>query len=160
MTAPRARDDAVTGIKEPCAACPWRASNHGKRHEHHFYTKRNLRRLWNQIRRGGRPQSCHPTDPGHPDHGAKADAEPVECQGSAILVMRELARLKELGEDVGAYLAEARSTKGLTRDGLLYFVVRLQFGHVPPPFGPEGGPLPVVSEQQVADTGTFSRPPA
>lgn len=134
----------------PCAACPWRTANHLKRHKYGFYTKANLTRLWNGLR-GGAPQSCHPTDPGHPDHvacGAEPGSKAVECAGSVILVRREMAAVaahstdgRTLGdESVAAYLKARR--KGLTKGGILYWIVqRFGLGSVPF-FG--GGPLPEV----------------
>ena len=86
----------MTELTKPCAQCPWRRSNQGKKHAFGFYTKANLRRLWNQVRGGGNAQSCHLTDPSHPDHiavGAKADSEARECPGSVIVVKREIAKM-------------------------------------------------------------------
>ena len=140
---------------EPCAACPWRVSNHGTRHPHGFYTKRNLQRLWNQIRRGGRAQSCHPTDPGHPDHGAKPEAEAKECVGSVILVMREMKAIQDDGGDgpaIDRYLERSKKTKGLTRDGLNYFSVRSTMDpKLPPAMRACGLLLPPVTETQIDD---------
>lgn len=116
----------------PCAQCPWRRSNHGKRHFGGFYRKSNLRRLWNGIRNGGK-QSCHLTDPAHPDHvraGAPANGKVQECPGSVILVVRECKRLQALAPDgvigleaITTYLAEP-SKRRLTRHGLRYWVVQ------------------------------------
>jgi hypothetical protein len=141
-------------LTKPCAQCPWRLSNHGKRHFGSFYTKANLNRLWNQVRGGGRAQSCHLTDPQHPDHiaaGAKPDAKPRECPGSVILVVREMRKLEKFGggeitkEAMIAY-AKARK-KGLTKNGMLYWLIqRVQFGHVPMLGGP---PLPSVDEKDM-----------
>lgn len=134
----------------PCEACPWRAANQGKKHKLGFYTKANLTRLWNGIRRGN-PQSCHPTDPTHPDHvacGAKPDSTPRECAGAVILVLREAEAMAahapdgvSVGpEEVDAYWAARK--KGLTRDGVLYWMLqRLGLGGVPY-LG--GQPLPKV----------------
>ena len=55
-------DTNTPTARTPCDQCAWRVANHGKRHPGGFYRKDNLRRLWNQIRKGGRLQSCHPTD--------------------------------------------------------------------------------------------------
>lgn len=122
-------------VSSPCDRCPWQLSNQGKRHKFGFFTKANLTRLWNQIRRGGQPQSCHMTDSSHPDHvacGTKPDAKVRECPGSVILVVHELMRLNRKAADgvIGpeacdAYLAERR--KGLTKDGILYWLVQ-RFG--------------------------------
>ena len=91
---------------KPCEQCPWRIANHGRRHPGGFYRKDNLRRLWNQIRKGGRLQSCHPTDPGHADHrtyaGAKPGAKPLECIGSVILILREMRYADTLDGDTTA----------------------------------------------------------
>lgn len=140
-------DDCRT--KKACAQCPWRRSNQGTRHRFGFYRKANLRRLWNEVRKGGAPQSCHLTDPGHPDHiavGASPNATAQECPGSVVLVLRELYRITgtESGlitpENVDAYLG--RRKKGLSKRGILYWAVeRIQFAGVPF-FG--GSPLPSV----------------
>lgn len=120
----------------PCAQCPWRKSNHGKPHKFGFYTKANLRRLWNQIRGGGKPQSCHLTDPSHPDHGAKPSAKAQECPGAVIIVLREVGKMaddKKLinSDGVSRYLRE-RKKFGLKKSGVLYWVVeRIQMAGVP-----------------------------
>ena len=134
----------------PCAACPWRTENHLKRHRFGFYTKKNLTRLWNQIRGGGAPQSCHPTDTSHPDHvacGAKGD-KPKECAGSVILVLREMKRMADFAEDKKSIGPEeidqykAVRKKGLNRGGMAYWLVsRLGLGGVP---FVGGAPLPQV----------------
>ena len=46
-----------TSDREPCSDCPWRIANHGRRHPGGFFRKDNLRRLWNQIRKGGGMQT-------------------------------------------------------------------------------------------------------
>lgn len=123
----------------PCAQCPWRKSNHGKPHKFGFYTKTNLRRLWGQIRGGGKPQSCHLTDPSHPDHvavGAKPNAKVQECPGAVIVVLREVGKMANAqkvinDEGVSRYLRE-RKKHGLKKTGILYWVVqRIQMGGVP-----------------------------
>ena len=147
-------------MKDPCDQCPWRVANHGKRHRHGFYTKRNLTRLWNQIRKGGGVQTCHPTDPGHPDHGAKPDSTPTECAGSVILVTRELRFAANLGGepdtlepgDIDAYLADHADRRGLTMSGFRYFCWAR---NVPRPVG-KGDPLPTVSVEQL-DSPEFGR---
>lgn len=126
----------------PCKQFPWRIANHGKRHRHGFYTKRNLTRLWNQIRNGGRAQSCHITDPSTPEHvaaGAKPGTTPMECIGSITLVTRELNYIKTLASGdtidtthLNAYRSRSRKRRGLTQSGLIYFLVeRHMFGHLP-----------------------------
>lgn len=116
-------------MSKPCAQCPWRLSNHGKRHFGGFYRKRNLIRLWNKLRNGGGMQSCHLTDPGHPDHvaaGCSPNAKAQECPGSVILIVRELKQLAAHGQNetidknaVEAYCA-VRSG-GLTPKGVVYW---------------------------------------
>src|ERR1700681_4104072 len=79
--------------EKPCDQCPWRLANQGKKHPFKFYTKQNLRRLWKEVRGGGNAQSCHLTDPSHPNHvavGAKSGAKAKECSGSVIVVLREV----------------------------------------------------------------------
>lgn len=139
----------------PCDRCPWRIVNQGKRTPWGFYSKRNLRRLWNQIRGGGAPQSCHPTDPSHPDHieaGAKPDSEAQECPGAVILVLRELELMASYGRDghtiddqaVPAYLKAHRD--GLTKQGIAYWALaRISLGGVPFLGGPK---LPPVNTEE------------
>ena len=137
-------------MRSPCDQCPWRKSNQGTRHKFGFYRKDNLTRLWNALRRGGAGQSCHPTDPRHPDHvacGAKPGSKPQECIGAVILIMRELEQIDEIRKKAGDKVIEpkhidqylATRKKGLTRKGLHYWMIaRVMLGHVP--FGE--GPLP------------------
>ena len=111
-------------MAKPCDQCPWRLANHGKKHKFGFYTKANLRRLWNQVRGGGTAQSCHLTDPSHPDHvavGAKPGATAQECPGAVILVLREVQRMADANNVIDAaapkrYLAGRK--KGLTKRGI------------------------------------------
>jgi hypothetical protein len=150
---PQVRQPAIKG--KACAQCPWRLSNQGKRHEFGFYTAANLRRLWKQVRGGDAAQSCHLTDPSHPDHvavGAKPGAKAQECPGSVILIRREIQVLAEMGggvvgtkEGLARYFKERR--KGLTKKGVLYWVIqRIQFGHVP--FFNSDGPLPEIEDDE------------
>ena len=138
----------VPVVNQPCENCPWRTANHGKRTTYRFFTKANRQRLWNQIRRGEGIQSCHQTDPSHPDHvatGTKLTATPHECMGSVILVVRELDRLVEGDWDqvvepghCDRYLASDRNRRfGLRKSGLLYYLMNRQMN---PPMG--DGKLP------------------
>ncbi len=117
--------------ERPCAECPWRLSNHGRRTSAGFYRKDNLRRLWNEVRGGGLPQSCHPTDPNHPDHvaaGAKPGSTPKECPGSVIVILREIRDIaggnggNVTPEAIDAYLA--RRKKGIkSPHGMMYWLI-------------------------------------
>lgn len=136
---------------KPCSQCPWRLANQGKRSPGGFYTKANLRRLWNQVRNGGRRQSCHLTDPSHPDHraaGAPENAKVQECPGSVILVKRELMKMaNESGVITSSGLANYKRIhmkKGLTIQGVRYWVIdRIAFANAPAIMGGDG-PLPEV----------------
>lgn len=145
-------------LTKPCASCPWRTENQGKRSPGGFYTAANLRRLWNGIRRGG-AMSCHLTDPSHPDHiaaGCKPDAEVRECAGSVVIVIRELKAaapdLHLTPESFRAYLQ--RRKKGLTRDGFAFWAVQRILFAGKPIVG--GEPLPPVDENEPA----IALPPA
>lgn len=139
----------------PCPQCPWRKVNQGKRHFGGFYSKANITRLWNQIRKGGAPQGCHLTDPSHPDHvraGCPADAQARECPGSVILIRREIRDIAQMGAEknyiddqaIDAYLKKRKT--GLTNKGILYWLIlRYQFGGTP--LGDR--PLPDVNEDDV-----------
>lgn len=113
----------------PCSACPWRASNHGKRHPDGWYTKANLRRLWAGLRRGER-MTCHPTDPANPvPDGARPVPDGTatrECTGALVLVQRELQRVQDVFAADGS-LADYRRAhpRGLTNDGVMVHVANL-----------------------------------
>jgi hypothetical protein len=120
-----ARQEMAPAHGQPCKHCPWRLSNQGKRHQHGFYTKANLRRLWNGLRRGER-MTCHPTDPAMAEfEGYEGTAErhvTHECAGAQILVQREIDRaqrcIPEGGGD-GYRPYRAKHPMGLLRGGLL-----------------------------------------
>ena len=137
-----------------CSQCPWRKSNHGKRSKGGFYTKANLRRLWNNIRRGGSQQSCHLTDPSHPDHieaGAPVGAKARECPGSIALIAREIEKLNGYGDKPDAYFKA--NPKGLTRSGVYYWINRQIFGGLGYP------PIPTIDSRLVKDTELIARLP-
>lgn len=144
----------VTGAKV-CAQCPWRTENQGTPSPGGFYTRANLTRLWGQIRRGGGMQSCHLTDPSHPDHlaaGCSENAKARECPGSVLLVLREVAQMADAGghvNEVGVRQYRAARRRGLTREGLLYWLIsRIQLGGVPFLGGPK---VPEVDEDEGVD---------
>ncbi len=97
------------------------------------------------MRGGGQPQSCHLTDPSHPDHikaGASPNAKAKECPGAVILIMREAARAVEPGtrevNEVGIKHYQKHRKKGLTKHGLLYWLVqRITMAGVPFMGGPK-----------------------
>lgn len=128
----------VTSGSSPCAQCPWRTSNHGKRHPDGWYTKANRQRLWAGLRRGD-PMTCHPTDPENPvPLGTRAVPETVqtkECAGAIILQQREVWYWQHLFKGDFQVYRKARPF-GLTRDGLAAMVSRLIFGGVPVVGGP------------------------
>jgi TusA-related sulfurtransferase len=112
--------------------------NQGKRHSLSFYTQANLRRLWNQVRAGGRAQSCHLTDPSHPDHviaGAKPDATARECPGSIILIKREIKKMADVNNVITVEATKhylATNKRGITKTGIVYWVIqRMQLAGVP-----------------------------
>lgn len=121
---------------QACAQCPWRASNQGRPHPHGFYSKANLRRLWNGLKQGAR-MTCHPTDSrmcefeGYEHQEGRADYS--ECAGSLVLIQRELWRFQEIARAVdaeqavgaaprpGEALRRYRALPGprMTREGLM-----------------------------------------
>lgn len=125
-------------VNKACEQRPWRKTNHGKRSKFGFYTLKNLRRLWNQVRGGDGIQICHLTDPAHPDHvavGAPKNAKPKECPGSIVLVNREFYAIlgdRKKIDAAGLKAYEATRKGGLTKSGILFWVLqRLAFGGVP-----------------------------
>ena len=158
----------MAGTKAPevqsavCEQCPWRRSNWGKRHAGGFYRKRNLRRLWNQIRGGGGVQSCHLTDTGHPDHVAAGarEGDVKECMGSVVLVVRELRLLQKIAggavepRHIDYYLADCRTRRGLTRNGLLYYLLqRIQLAGTPVGAAPLPDPGTAVDDPALGRPG-------
>lgn len=148
-----------------CGQCPWRRSNHGRRSKGGFYRKDNLRRLWNQIRNGGGQQSCHLTDPSHPDHqaaGAPEDAQPQECPGSLVLIQREIRRMRLTAggpeaeitpEALNRYLKD--NPRGISRRGTIYWLVqRLHLGGTPIIGGPA---MPKMDQSLLDDEETIAR---
>lgn len=132
-TAPPRHSKPVTmSADTPCAQCPWRTTNHGKRHPDGWYTVANRARLWARLRRGD-DMTCHPTDPENPvPEGTRAVPEATqtrECAGAIILKQRELWYFQEVYKSLAAY-RKARPS-GLTRDGLAEMVSRMLFGGVP-----------------------------
>lgn len=115
----------------PCAACPWRTENHGRRHPDGWYTAANRKRLWAKLRRGD-GMTCHPTDPLNPiPEGARAvpeNATTHECAGALILQQRELMYLQD-EPDLQTY--RRNRPLGLTRAGIAEMISRALFGGLP-----------------------------
>jgi hypothetical protein len=95
-----------TKLLSVCDSCPWRISNHRRKHSAGWYTIGNLRRLWNGLRTGQAPGIiCHASDPESREYGSEktipAASKPRECGGALIILMRhvdELNRAKTLKE--------------------------------------------------------------
>jgi hypothetical protein len=139
---------ARAAARKPCANCPWRLSNQGKRHPSGWYTKRNLRRLWQGLKRG-EAMSCHPTDPNNPvgpedeaagHRPAPEGMDPRECAGALVLVQREVevfqavARQRdeeEPGAKDGLRAYRRLRPRGMTQEGLAEVVSRVLFGGTP-----------------------------
>lgn len=132
---------------KPCAACPWRKSNMGKRHAAGWYTRANLKRLWQGLRTGDAPgMTCHPTDSDNPQPpGSKpvpAGVETRECAGSLLLIVRELRAMEA---DPDAYFGDPdRRKNGITKAGARWWAIaRCHFAGVPMVGGP---PIPLLDE--------------
>lgn len=120
----------------PCAQCPWRISNQGKRHPDGWYTKKNLRRLWVGLRRGEQ-MTCHPTDPTNPiPDGARSVPEGTTtklCAGAEVLVQREAQRCNDLmgaaidagGEGNLFKVYKDVHPKGLTKEGAYMVMMQI-----------------------------------
>lgn len=134
------RQSLTTAHPKPCAHCPWRVENQGKRHKHGFYTKANLRRLWSGLKNGER-MTCHPTDPEMAEfegYEKTADREVTyECAGALILVQREVMRFQSQYTDTIDPTPEAtkaalkayreKHPKGLTKVGLFRHMMAVAF---------------------------------
>lgn len=137
------RKQIIRACAQPCSACPWRTENQGKPNAHGFYTKGNLRRLWNGLKRGER-MTCHPTDPEMAEfegYEKTADRERThECAGAQTLVQRELAYFGQAAKDVEAGREDGpafslykrrRGPAAMTRAGLAEHVSAALFGGTP-----------------------------
>lgn len=141
--------DQMTAGTRACADCPWRKSNQGKRHPHGWFSKKNLRRLWNGIRTGNAPgMTCHPTDTGIvvPEAWpvqAKPGTTTKECAGALLLVQRELRSMEQPITPASVDAYKARRRGGLTNSGILWWAVsRCALANTP-----LGGPsMPVIDE--------------
>lgn len=163
------RRKLVAANPRPCSACPWRLSNQGRKDDPHgFYTKANLKRLWDGLRSGEAPgMTCHPTDPEmavYAGYEATADRPATaECAGSIVLLAREFKAFEALTREVDA--EEAAGVKlrrgealrryrrarprGMTREGLAELVFRIAV------VMPGAVPIPRV----VADDSDIGYPP-
>lgn len=119
----------IAQMTTPCAQCPWRKSNCGKKvttgeMPYGWYSEKNLRRLWSGLRTGEAPgMTCHPTDSDNPTpNGRKPTSDGVEkheCAGALLLIQRELSLVEK---DLKGYL-KARSRLGLTKTGIAWWGV-------------------------------------
>lgn len=75
-------------------------------------------------------QTCHLTDPSHPDHvdaGAAVSATPHECAGSLALVVREIEKFENIiqeGYEDPYKEYKKRNSRGLSREGFYYWMMR------------------------------------
>lgn len=85
-----------------CDGCPWLKVNHRKRHVNKWYTKSNLRRLWNGLRKGEAPgMLCHATDPNAGEYMGASNiksGKESECGGAVLLIGLNIAALGEKKE--------------------------------------------------------------
>lgn len=132
-----ARTEFRVAGSHACGACPWRLANQGVPHPGGWYTKANLRRLWNGLRRGVR-MSCHPTDPDMTWSDCSCHEPPPpgtatrECAGALILIQREMAHLQVVLEAGGSFADYQREhPMGLTKRGAATHANAMLFGGVP-----------------------------
>lgn len=132
------RSGIAPACATPCAACPWRTANHGRRHPDGWYTKTNRDRLWAGMRRGAR-MSCHPTDPENPvPEGARevpADVVTRECAGVLVLIQREMAVIDQIADDAAHGQEIARRyrqlrPRGLTLEGITSNIHRIMLSRI------------------------------
>lgn len=120
--------------RQACRTCPWRLENQGRPSPGGWFTKANLRRLWDKLRRGEQ-MSCHYTDarvaecdppPGYrpPPPGG----EILECVGALVLQQREVMYFQDV-RDLRLY--RKAHPMGMTRGGFARLVERLFFGGTP-----------------------------
>lgn len=89
-----------------CKTCPFLAINAGKPNpngwqpeddQHDWYSDKNLKRLWEGIRRG-EVMICHSSDPNADSYGGNASKPGSErpCTGAVLLTMLHMNRYGEL----------------------------------------------------------------
>lgn len=123
-----------------CPTCPWLKANHGAPNPPGFaaakakdaglinwYSTANLKRVWQQIRRGDL-MSCHNTEPDAHEWGGKQrpGAQPNHCAGALVAVIRHTDAL-----NAAASLKDYKAKAGklaMTRQGFIRWVERATFG--------------------------------
>lgn len=127
----------MLGVKPPdvsvCATCPFRGSNHGKRHPAKWYTKANLTRIWNGIRLNKAPgMVCHSSDPNSKNYGSIKDVPETavkhECGGLLQLIYREFTLLNTV-KTYKEY--QALSTKPFIRGAIAFWANRQMSNNLP-----------------------------
>lgn len=139
--------ETIKGCPQPCATCPWLKDNHGVRTAAKWYTKPNLKRLWNGLRTGAAPgMICHATDPASVFYGATKAVAPGherECIGANTLLQREVRILERTPK-----FQDYRKSRpfGLTKRGLMMLIERTLMQNTP-----FGRPMPVgdVADQRI-----------
>jgi hypothetical protein len=147
----------------PCATCPFLRANFGKpsppgydprkAEEAHggkffdWYSLDNLRRLWREGLSRGEAMICHASDPNASAYGG-TDAAPGRekiCTGALVVVFRHLKfvefTLQEKPRVEAMRLYRAASKYPMTRDGLIAWAMKIQYGRTDL-FG--GLPLPLA----------------
>jgi hypothetical protein len=78
------------GVARVCATCPFLIANHGKPHPAKWYSRGNIRRLWNGLRTGDAPgMICHSSDHNNAEYGGKGNVKPgveQDCAGALLLL--------------------------------------------------------------------------
>lgn len=115
-----------------CETCPWLTKNQGRKHKAGWYTKSNLKRLWNGLRSGACPGIvCHSTDADRMDYGAdKPVPEGTEkrpCAGALLVVYTHMNQISKLSPSD----YKALHPLPLKRPAIAHWVQRYLFGNLP-----------------------------
>lgn len=156
----------------PCKTCPFLRANYGKPNpegydpnpeagQYDWYTKKNLLRIWNELRRG-EAMVCHDTDPNASFYGGKDSKPGIErvCIGSLAVIYRHAKAYEKItlqhpswtfAKVFSAYRKKAGKYP-MTREGIRTWLLRIFFGNTKSPFGL---PLPTSLEKKGADACGF-----
>lgn len=115
-----------------CETCPWLTKNHGRKHHAGWYTKANLKRLWNGLRSGDCPGVvCHSTDPARVLYGGVTPVSPGtekrQCAGALLVIFKHMNEISKSKP----WVYKANHPLPMKRSGIAHWVQRYLFGNLP-----------------------------
>lgn len=115
-----------------CETCPWLTKNHGRKHHAGWYTKANLKRLWNGLRSGDcHGIVCHSTDPNRVLYGGVTPVAPgtekQPCAGALLVIFKHMNEIAKTTPKE----YKAKYPLPMKREGIAHWVNQYLFGTLP-----------------------------